>query len=124
MNQQLSYEDYNVEKVITDFSLLGGDQNFSLSTQIRIGLADDKIHGAVEVTPTFKETSSNSVVLSVTCVTHFLLPSDFDNDKIMELLKTDGSKQAYEKTKMVISELLKISNVDFINLPDYNSLNK
>lgn len=123
MSDLIKFSHYRIKNIITDFGNLSKGENvISLLTKARIGISENNNESMIEIIPEFTNQEDNRVVLKVTNTVYFSFSQPLSNEEKIKLLKEVGAEIAYNKTREAISEILRISNIDFMNIPEYSSI--
>lgn len=103
-----------------------GDNQINLKTKIRALIPDDdknkEIIVRVIIDFTIKDT--DITILHITNDGHFDLGKDMNEDQIQNVIKKYAARTVYEDTRNKIGKILNISNVDFMNIPEFDHLNR
>lgn len=121
MKNTLSLINYRIDNIMADFQAIEKTNKYVLCIQIRFGLNEERDKGIIEISPTIKEDINGTTIYAITNTNYYDLPQLSSEEECIALLKESGAEEAYNRTKDIMNEILKISNVDFIELPQFNA---
>lgn len=121
----LELKSFKIHKITIDFDLLSkGPNQVLLETRMGVMIPqDDTEKQSKIIVEAIFRTQAEATVLSIVARGGFDLPKDLETiQEKQKILQDQGAEQVYNKVRNAIDDILKISNVEFMNLPPYEDL--
>lgn len=126
MDNKFIIEKYRVVNIIIDFDKMNdGENEISLISEVRIKTPqkDDISSALVEIVVTFKNVRNNEIVFKIINQGFVAVNNISSEEELQALLKDKAVPIIYDKTREQIGDLIKLANIDFMNIPKFSELN-
>lgn len=126
IEQKVELKKYQISHIETQFENMNLGQNFiSVETDAKIQKKLDKSFSdqIVELSLVFKNDQSGLLVFAITTKAKVFIPDASDENQINEYNK-EAVRIAYNITRKAVSEISSISNVNFLEIPEFDDVFK